>query len=150
MKFTLSWLKEYVDTRDLSPEALADHLTMLGLEVEGVTELFPELQTLRTAKVLSVEPHPNADKLQLCEVAVGEETYSIVCGAPNVRKDLITAIALPGTVMPDGTKIKPSKVRGVKSTACFVPKENSGSATHTPVSWSFLKIRTMASLSFLP
>jgi phenylalanyl-tRNA synthetase beta chain len=115
MKFTLNWLKEYVDTGDLSPEVLAEHLTMLGLEVDSVTPLFPELQPLKTAKILSVEQHPNADKLHLCEVAVGDETLSIVCGAPNARKDLITAIALVGTVMPDGTKIKASKVRGVKS-----------------------------------
>ncbi len=115
MKFTLNWLKEYVDTGDLSPEVLAEHLTMLGLEVDSVTPLFPELQLLKTAKILSVIPHPDADKLQLCEVAVGDETLSIVCGAPNARKDLITAIALVGTVMPDGTKIKASKVRGIKS-----------------------------------
>ncbi len=115
MKFTLDWLKEYVDTGDLSPDTLAEHLTMLGLEVDSVTPLFSELQPLKTAKVLSVEAHPNADKLHLCEVAVGDDTLSIVCGAPNVRKDLITAIALVGTVMPDGTKIKASKVRGVKS-----------------------------------
>ncbi|HIP37951.1 MAG TPA: phenylalanine--tRNA ligase subunit beta [Desulfocapsa sulfexigens] len=115
MKFTLDWLKEYVDTGDLSPDTLAEHLTMLGLEVDSVTPLFPELQPLKTAKVLSVEAHPNADKLHLCEVAVGDDTLTIVCGAPNVRKDLVTAIALVGTVMPDGTKIKASKVRGVKS-----------------------------------
>ncbi|MBL4903937.1 phenylalanine--tRNA ligase subunit beta [Desulfotalea psychrophila] len=115
MKFTINWLKEYVDTGDMSPESLAEHLTMLGLEVDSVTPVFPELAQLKTAKVLSVEAHPNADKLHLCEVAVGEETFSIVCGAPNVRKDLVTAIALVGTVMPDGTKIKASKVRGVKS-----------------------------------
>ncbi len=115
MKFTLSWLQEYVDTGDLSSEALSDHLTMLGLEVDSVTKLFPELQPLKTAKVLTVEKHPNADKLHLCEVAVGDETFSIVCGAPNVRKGLVTAIALVGTVMPDGMKIKASKVRGVKS-----------------------------------
>ncbi len=115
MKFTLDWLKEYVDTGDLSPETLAEHLTMLGLEVDSVTPLFPELQALKTAKVLSVEAHPNADKLHLCEVAVGDETLSIVCGAPNVRENLVTAIALVGTVMPDGTKIKASKVRGIKS-----------------------------------
>ena len=134
MKFTLSWLKEYVDTRDLSPEALAEHLTMLGLEVEGVTELFPELQTLRTAKVLSVGPHPNADKLHLCEVAVGDETYSIVCGAPNVRENLVTAIALPGTVMPDGTKIKPSKVRGIKSNGMLCSEKELGlSDSHTGI-----------------
>ncbi len=115
MKFTIDWLKEYVDTGDLSPEVLAEHLTMLGLEVDGVTPLFPELQPLKTAKIVSVTQHPDADKLQLCEVSVGEETLSIVCGAPNARKDLVTAIALVGTVMPDGTKMKASKVRGVKS-----------------------------------
>ncbi len=115
MKFTINWLKEYVDIGDLTPEALADHLTMLGLEVDSVTPLFQELAPFKTAKVLSVEPHPNADKLNLCEVAVGDETFSIVCGAPNVRKDLLTVIALVGTILPDGTKIKASKVRGIKS-----------------------------------
>ncbi len=134
MKFTLSWLKEYVDTGDLSPEALAEHLTMLGLEVEGVTEVFPELKPLKTAKVLSVEPHPNADSLHLCEVAVGEEILSIVCGAPNVRKDLVTAIALPGTIMPDGMKIKPSKVRGVKSNGMLCSERELGlSDSHTGI-----------------
>ncbi|MBU1233144.1 MAG: phenylalanine--tRNA ligase subunit beta, partial [Proteobacteria bacterium] len=134
MKFTLSWLKEYVDTGDLSPEALADHLTMLGLEVDGVTEVFPDLKSLKTAKVLSVEPHPNAETLHLCEVAVGEDTYSIVCGAPNVRKDLITAIALPGTVMPDGTKIKPSKVRGITSNGMLCSERELGlSDSHTGI-----------------
>lgn len=134
MKFTLSWLKEYVDTGDLTPEALADHLTMLGLEVEAVTEVFPELKPLKTAKVLAVEPHPNADTLHLCEVAVGEETYSIVCGAPNVRKDLVTAIALPGTVMPDGMKIKPSKVRGIKSNGMLCSERELGlSDSHTGI-----------------
>lgn len=92
MKFTLNWLKEYVDTGDLSPEVLAEHLTMLGLEVDSVTPLFPELQPLKTAKILSVKPHPDADKLQLCEVAVGDETLAIVCGAPNARKDLIDPV----------------------------------------------------------
>jgi phenylalanyl-tRNA synthetase beta chain len=115
MKFTLDWLQEYVDTGDLSPDALAEHLTMLGLEVDSVTPLFPELRGLKTARILTAEPHPNADKLQLCEVAVGEETFTIVCGAPNARKDLVTALAPVGTIMPDGTKIKASKVRGIKS-----------------------------------
>ncbi len=131
MKFTTNWLKEYVDTKDLTPEALAEHLTMLGLEVDAVTPLFPGLSSIRTAKVLSVKTHPNADKLQLCEVAVGTETFSIVCGAPNVRKDLVTAIALVGTVMPDGMKIKASKVRGVKSFGMLCSEQELGlSDTH--------------------
>ncbi len=134
MKFTIDWLKEYVDTGDLSPEALADHLTMLGLEVDSVTPVFPELAKLKTAKVLSVDSHPNADKLHLCEVAVGEETFTIVCGAPNVRKDLITAIALVGTVMPDGTKIKASKVRGIKSFGMLCSERELGlSESHTGI-----------------
>ncbi|MCF8055934.1 MAG: phenylalanine--tRNA ligase subunit beta [Desulfocapsa sp.] len=126
MKFTLDWLKEYIDTGDLSPEALADHLTMLGLEVDSVTKLFPELQPLKTAKVLTVETHPNADNLHICEVAVGDDTFSIVCGAPNVREGLVTAIALVGTVMPDGMKIKASKVRGVKSTGMLCSERELG------------------------
>jgi len=134
MKFTIDWLKEYVDIKDLSPEALADHLTMLGLEVDSVTPVFPELASLKTARVISVEAHPNADKLHLCEVAVGDETLSIVCGAPNVRKDLVTAIALVGTVMPDGTKIKASKVRGVKSFGMLCSERELGlSESHTGI-----------------
>ncbi len=115
MKFSISWLQEYVDTGDLTPEALAEHLTMLGLEVDSVDPLFPELKNLVTAKVIKVESHPNADKLHLCEVDTGEEVLTIVCGAPNVREGLITAFAPVGTIMPDGTKIKASKVRGIKS-----------------------------------
>ncbi len=115
MKFSISWLQEYVDTGDLTPEALAEHLTMLGLEVDSVDPLFPELKNLLTAKVIKVESHPNADKLHLCEVDTGEEVLNIVCGAPNVREGLITAFAPVGTIMPDGTKIKASKVRGIKS-----------------------------------
>ncbi len=115
MKFTLDWLQEYVKVENLSPEELADKLTMLGLEVDAVTDLYPELAPLKTAEILSAVPHPNADKLQLCEVAVGEEQYQIVCGAPNARKGLITPIAIPGTVLPGGLKIKKSKVRGIES-----------------------------------
>ena len=115
MKFSIEWLQEYVDTGDLSPEALAEHLTMLGLEVDSVEPIFPELTTLQTAKILKVESHPNADKLHLCQVDTGEEVLSVVCGAPNVYEGMITAFAPVGTVMPGGMKIKASKVRGIKS-----------------------------------
>ncbi len=115
MKFTLDWLQQYVKTDGLSPAELADHLTMLGLEVDAVTELYTELAPLKTAEILAAEPHPNADKLQLCTVAVGDQTLQIVCGAPNARKGLKTTVALPGTILPGGLKIKKSKVRGVES-----------------------------------
>lgn len=126
MKFTLDWLKEYVDIGDLSPEALSEHLTMLGLEVDSVAPLFPELQPFKTARILSVQPHPDADKLQICEVAAGDERLSIVCGAPNARKDLVTALAPVGTVMPNGMKIKASKVRGVKSSGMLCSEKELG------------------------
>ncbi len=115
MKFTIDWLKNYVDLNGLSPEELADKLTMLGLEVDAVTPLFAELAPLQIAQIIEARPHPDADKLQVCRVAVGSEEYEIVCGAPNARRGLITAVALPGTTLPGNFKIKKSKVRGVVS-----------------------------------
>lgn len=115
MKFTLSWLSTFVSVDDVSPEALADKLTMLGLEVDAVTPLYQGLEQIITAKVLSAEKHPNADRLTLCQVDTGEEVVQIVCGAPNVRQGLVTALARPGTRLPDGMKIKKAKVRGEQS-----------------------------------
>lgn len=115
MKFTLNWLKKYVDTGTLSPQELADQLTMLGLEVDSVTPLFEELAALKTGLVVTADKHPNADKLTVCQVQVGEEIHQIVCGAPNVRKDLNVVVALPGTVLPGNFKISKSKIRGVAS-----------------------------------
>jgi len=130
MKFTIDWLNEYVNTDGVTPAALADHLTMLGLEVDAVTELFQELAPVKTALVLSVDRHPGADNLSLCQVAVGaDETLQIVCGAPNVRPGLATVIALPGTTLPGGIKIKKSKVRGVESLGMLCSERELGLST---------------------
>ncbi|MGA7276648.1 MAG: phenylalanine--tRNA ligase subunit beta [Desulfocapsaceae bacterium] len=115
MKFTLNWLQEYVELDGVTPEKLADELTMLGLEVESMAALYEDLADLKTGKVVSVEAHPNADKLTLCQVMVGDETLQIICGAPNVREGLGVVVALPGTTLPGDFKIKKSKVRGVES-----------------------------------
>ncbi len=115
MKFTIDWLNQYVDTEGLTAAQLADHLTMLGLEVDTVLPLYQELATLKTARIIAAEPHPQADRLTLCQVAVGGETLQIVCGAPNARAGLATVVALPGTTLPGDFKIKKSKVRGVES-----------------------------------
>lgn len=115
MKFTLNWLKNYIDTGDLTPEQLADELTMLGLEVDSVTPLFQDLAALKTGIVVSREKHPDADKLSLCQVQIGDETHQIVCGAPNVREGLAVVVALPGAVLPGNFKISKSKIRGIKS-----------------------------------
>ena len=112
MKFTLSWLSEYVSLDGLPTDQLADRLTMLGLEVDAVQELYEGLDSIVSAKVVSVKKHPNADRLTLCDVEIGDELVPIVCGAPNVREGLVTAVARPGVRLPDGHKIKKAKVRG--------------------------------------
>lgn len=111
MKFTFNWLKEYIDF-DLSVTKLADKLTMLGLEVEAVSDLYPPLADVMVGRVAHVYPHPNADKLVLCDVMVAEQKYRIICGAPNVRAKMLTAVALPGAVLPSGFTIKSAKIRG--------------------------------------
>lgn len=115
MKCTMSWLQQFTDTKDLTPGQVADRLTMLGLEVDSVEELFPALAACITARVLTVEKHPDADRLSLCRVDSGSAELQIVCGAPNVRAGMLSALALPGTRLPDGTKLRKSKVRGVES-----------------------------------
>ena len=115
MKLTLDWLQSYVDLRGLSPEKLADHLTMLGLEVDSVSPLYPELAALRTGLVLAADKHPSADKLTVCKVQIGDQVHQIVCGAPNVRQGLAVVVALPGTLLPGDVKIGKSKIRGVES-----------------------------------
>ncbi|MCA1764954.1 MAG: phenylalanine--tRNA ligase subunit beta, partial [Desulfobulbaceae bacterium] len=97
MKFTVNWLKKYIDF-DLSNGELADRLTMAGLEVDSVEDLYPGLDDLRVGLVKGVKPHPNADRLSLCEVDDGDSVRRVVCGAPNVRTGMLTALAVPGTV----------------------------------------------------
>ncbi len=129
MKLTLDWLQNYVDLGDLAPEKLADHLTMLGLEVDAVTPLYEELAPLRTGLVVAAEKHPDADKLTVCQVKIGEETHQIVCGAPNVRKGLAVVVALPGTVLPGEVKIGKSKIRGVASAGMICSERELGLGT---------------------
>ncbi len=112
MKFTLSWLNTFVSVDGLAPDDLAEKLTMLGLEVEAVTPLYQGLEQIVVARIVSVAKHPNADRLSLCQVDNGTETLPIVCGAPNAREGLVTALAQPGVRLPDGMKIKKAKVRG--------------------------------------
>ncbi len=116
MKFTLNWLKQYIDCAELTPAQLADRLTMAGLEVDAVEPLCHDIDEIVVARVESVSRHPNADRLTICQVTAGEgDSRQVVCGAPNVRAGLVTAIALPGVTMPGGFKIKPAKLRGEKS-----------------------------------
>lgn len=117
MKLTLSWLKDHLDT-DEPLEKLADKLTMIGLEVEGIEDKAKVLAPFTIVKVLTAAKHPNADKLQVCTVDVGDGAapVQVVCGAPNARAGLVTVFAPPGTYIPakDFT-LGIGNIRGVES-----------------------------------
>ncbi|WP_420132702.1 phenylalanine--tRNA ligase subunit beta [Rhodopseudomonas sp.] len=117
MKLTLSWLKDHLDT-DEPLDALADKLTMIGLEVEGIEDKAKALAPFTIAKVLSAEKHPNADKLQVCSVDAGDggAPVQVVCGAPNARAGLVTVFSPPGTYIPGkNITLGVGNIRGVES-----------------------------------
>jgi phenylalanyl-tRNA synthetase beta chain len=110
-----SWLREYCDP-GLGPEALAERLVMTGTEVERVTTVGPPSpEGFVVGKVLGAEPHPDADRLRVCSVDVGDGERTIVCGAPNVAAGQTVAVALPGARMPGGEKLRKARLRGVAS-----------------------------------
>ena len=117
MRFSLSWLRDYVEF-DISPHELAERLTMAGLEVEGLTHRGDEIDSIVVARIEELKPHPNAQRLVLCDVSDGTDTLSIVCGATNMKQGDKVALARVGAVLPktdkfpDGIKIKKSKIRG--------------------------------------
>jgi phenylalanyl-tRNA synthetase beta chain len=114
MKVSISWLRQYVAT-DWSAQKIADHLTMVGLEVDSVSDRYDYLDTVRVGLVESVVPHAAADKLKVCTVRLGDETRQIVCGAPNVAAGQRVAAALPGTQLPNGMTLQKTVIRGVSS-----------------------------------
>ncbi len=114
MKFSKQWLWEWVKP-SVDREGLAEQLTMAGLEVDSMEPVAGEFTGVVTAEVLSLEPHPDADKLRVCQVNAGGEPLQIVCGAPNVCAGMKVAAALVGAVLPGGMKIKKAKLRGVES-----------------------------------
>ncbi|MFH1581023.1 MAG: phenylalanine--tRNA ligase subunit beta [Pseudomonadota bacterium] len=111
MKVSLSWLKDYIPIK-MDAEALAEELTMAGLEVEAVSDRYSYLDTVVVGRVIEVNPHPNANKLKLCSVDIGGRTIPVVCGAPNTKKDMLAPCALPGTHFPNGIILKKSIIRG--------------------------------------
>ncbi|MDR0351130.1 MAG: phenylalanine--tRNA ligase subunit beta [Puniceicoccales bacterium] len=116
MKINLKWLKKFIDL-DVSKDDLAETFTKLGLEVESISgiEMKPQ-ETLVVGEIIKIEKHPNADRLNFCEVKIGEnDVRNIVCGAKNFKLSDKIPVALPGTFLPDGTKIKKSNLRGIAS-----------------------------------
>jgi phenylalanyl-tRNA synthetase beta chain len=124
MRLPLLWLHDYVDP-GLPAEALAERLAMTGTEVDRVHRHgVAALQHFRIGKVLSAERHPDADRLTVCVVDVGAEApQQIVCGAPNVAAGQTVAVASPGAVMPDGTRLKKAKLRGQESNGMILAED---------------------------
>ena len=116
MKFTINWLKEHLDTK-IDDQKIIDKLTSIGLEVESFESQSSELDKFIVAKIIKAEKHPNADRLKLCDVDIGQnEKVKVVCGAPNAKNDLLTVYAPPGATIPKSqTKLSVSKIRGVTS-----------------------------------
>jgi phenylalanyl-tRNA synthetase beta chain len=114
MKISLNWLKDYVDI-DIDVNQLADALTMAGLEVESVTDRYAYLDSVVVGKIVDISPHPNADKLSICNVDMGEGSQSIVCGAPNIHVGNLVPVVLPGTELPSGITVQESAIRGEMS-----------------------------------
>lgn len=115
MKFSLSWLKEHLDT-DADAQGVADMLNRIGHEVESIDNPAEKLSAFRIARVLSAAPHPQADKLQVLSVDSGSEPLQVVCGAPNARAGLLGVFGPAGAVVPaNGMVLKVAAIRGVES-----------------------------------
>ncbi|MEJ2409223.1 MAG: phenylalanine--tRNA ligase subunit beta [Novosphingobium sp.] len=116
MKFSLSWLQQYLET-DATAEEVAARLNAIGLEVEGIEDPAEKLAGFRVAKVLTAAKHPDADKLQVLSVDTGDgDPLQVVCGAPNARAGLVGVLGLPGASVPaNGMVLRKSAIRGVES-----------------------------------
>ena len=116
MKITFDWLQDHLKT-NLKEKDLLEQLTNIGLEVESVENLSAENQLFKIAKIIKTEKHPNADRLKVCDVNIGDKDLKkVVCGAANAREGLITIYAPPGAIIPKTkTKLVVAKIRGITS-----------------------------------
>ena len=128
MKFSEQWLREWVNP-DISTTDLVEQLTMAGLEVDAVEPVAPFFSNMVVGEVLSVEPHPNADRLRVCQVNTGgAQALNIVCGAANVAVGVKVPVALVGAKLPGGISIEKSKLRGVASEGMLCSSKELGLA----------------------
>ena len=125
MNISEQWLREWVSP-DLTSEELAHQITMAGLEVDAVQPVAGIFSGVVVAEILSAEPHPDADKLRVCEVGAGGDVLQIVCGAPNARVGLKSPLALVGGELPGGFKVKQASLRGVESNGMLCSEQELG------------------------
>ena len=128
MQFSFNWLNDFIEIKDFikDPSVLAKALTETGLEVESIQDLKSQLQGVVVGELKSVVPHPNADRLTLCKVETGTQELSIVCGAKNQKQGDKVAVALVGSTLPQGLKIKEASIRGEKSYGMLASAEELG------------------------
>ncbi|MBQ9097260.1 MAG: phenylalanine--tRNA ligase subunit beta [Clostridia bacterium] len=126
MKASMTFINDYVNIKDIDPKTFSDEMTMSGTKVEGYENLGEEINNVVVGKILSVEKHPDADKLVVCMVDVGKETIQIVTGAPNVFEGALVPVALHKSNLPGGVKITKGKLRGVESCGMFCSHEELG------------------------
>lgn len=127
MIVTYNWLKEFVDFT-FNPDELAHRLTMAGLEVDSMERIGEGYDSVVVARLVSVDRHPDADKLTVCQVDSGTETVQVVCGATNHKSGDLVALATVGTVLPGDFKIKKSKIRGMESFGMLCSQKELGLA----------------------
>lgn len=125
MKVPVSWLRDFVDVT-ASPQEIADRLTFSGMEVEGIETVGASIPGVVAAEVLSVEPHPKADRLRVCSVYDGQSTLRVVCGAPNAKAGMKTMLARIGTSLPSGLSIKQTAIRGIVSDGMLCAEDELG------------------------
>ncbi|NNC74413.1 MAG: phenylalanine--tRNA ligase subunit beta, partial [Acidimicrobiia bacterium] len=115
MRVTLNWLKDFVAIPDDDPKAVADRLESLGHEVESIEPLGAHFTEVVVGRVTEIAPHPDADKVRVCQVDLGSKTSEIICGAWNFEAGALVPVAVPGAVLPGGFEITERKIRGVTS-----------------------------------
>lgn len=129
MLVSYKWLNEYLDLAAVSPQELADKMSVTGIEVEGVTQPAAGLKKIVVGKITACVPHPDSDHLSVCQVDVGEtEDIQIVCGAPNVKAGIKAIVALPGARITGNVKIKKGKMRGQASNGMICSLQELGYA----------------------
>src|SRR5690554_2222226 len=123
MKFSEQWLREWVNP-SITTEELSAQITLAGLEVDGIEPAAGEFSGVVVGEVVTKEQHPDADKLSLCQVTDGTETFQVVCGAPNVRAGMKIPFAKVGAVLPVTSKLKRQSYVELNPSVCCVLKLN--------------------------
>ena len=127
MLISLNWLKDYVEIpKKITPEDLGLLLTTHTVEIDDVENQAKKYKNVVVGKILEVNKHPNADKLQLAKVDIGKEKLDIVCGAPNIEPGQLVPVAVVGAVLPNGMEIKEAEVRGEKSFGMMCAEDELG------------------------